>query len=218
MRIALFGGTFDPIHRGHLVIASAAARAFSLDRVVFAPTGRQPLKADPPAAAFLDRMEMVALALDGHSVPGCDFVLSGLDAPRPDGEPNFTVDALSALALELPSAELWAVAGADSFLSLRRWREPDRLLELAQWIVVSRPGIPLTPDPLHHLALTDAQRARVHLLQTVHEDISATELRRRLSHGDPCTDWLPPPVADYIRRLGLYRHNPETVAHGQICV
>jgi nicotinate-nucleotide adenylyltransferase len=203
MRVALFGGTFDPIHRGHLALASAAASAFALDRVLFAPVGRQPLKAESPAATFADRLEMTRLAVASAASPR--FAVSSIDAPRPDGAPNYTVDTLAALAREAPAATLFVLAGADSFLTLRGWRSPDRLLELAEWIVVSRPEFPLSEPQLAPLALTAAQRSRVHLLTTVHEDVSSTELRQRLHAGDPCPGLLPPAVADYIQTHRLYR-------------
>jgi len=208
MRVAFFGGTFDPIHRGHLRLAAAAADAFALDRVLFAPVGHQPLKSDGASASFDERLAMVALACaPDQASPPADprFVVSALDAPRPDGTPNYTVDTLTELARAAPEASLFAIAGADSFLDLRRWRSPDRLLALAEWIVVSRPEFPLTEAQLAPLALTPAQRARVHLLNTVHEDISATELRHRLHVGDPCLGLLPPAVAAYIQAHRLYR-------------
>jgi nicotinate-nucleotide adenylyltransferase len=216
MRVAFFGGTFDPIHRGHLRLASAAADAFALDRVLFAPVGNQPLKAEPTVACFADRLEMVRLALgrpqneqrttnNEQRSPDPRFAVSTLDAPRPDGSPNYTVDSLVALARELPGASLYVLTGADSFLDLRRWRSADRLLELAEWIVVSRPEFPLSEAQFAPLALSQTQRARVHLLATVHEDVSATELRRRLQAGDPCPGLLPPAVAEYIQTHRLYR-------------
>jgi nicotinate-nucleotide adenylyltransferase len=213
MRIALFGGTFDPIHRGHLAVAAAAADTFALDRVLFAPVGRQPLKPEAPTASFADRLAMVTLALsptDNLQPTTCNFLPSTLDAPRPDGSPNYTVDTLAALAREFPGATLFVLAGADSFLDLPHWRSPHELLALAEWIVVSRPGSPLTPafldlPQLAPLALTATQRARVHLLATVHEEVSATELRHRLQLGDPCPGLLPPTVAAYIQSHRLYR-------------
>jgi len=212
MRVAFFGGTFDPIHRGHLRLASAAADAFALDRVLFAPVGLQPLKTESAIASFADRMAMTALALTDPETCNlrpatCNFLLSNLDAPRSDGSPNYTVDTLAALALEYPAATLFVLTGADSFLSLRSWRSPAQLLALAEWIVVSRPDFPLTPEFLARpeFDLTAAQRARVHLLSTVHEDVSATELRRRLHAGDPCPGLLPPAVAAYIQAHRLYR-------------
>lgn len=202
MRVALFGGTFDPIHHGHLALASAAANASSLDRVLFAPVGRQPLKSEAPVANFADRLEMTTLAVASAGDPRLS--VSGIDAPRPDGTPNYTVDTLAALAREYPAATLFMLAGADSFLTLHHWHSPARLFDLAEFIVVSRPDFPITESQLTALNLTAAQRARVHLLTTVHEDISATELRRRLHAGDPCTGLLPPTVADYIQTHRLY--------------
>jgi nicotinate-nucleotide adenylyltransferase len=210
MRVAFFGGTFDPIHRGHLRLAAAAAHTFALDEVLFAPVGHQPLKSEGAMASFPDRIEMTTLALDDPATrnlqpPTSKFLVSTLDAPRPDGAPNYTVDTLQTLAQKYPAADLFVLAGADSFLDLRRWRSPDRLLALAEWIVVSRPEFPLTDAQLAPLSLTPAQRARVHLLTTVHEDVSATELRRRLRLGDSCPGLLPPPVSAYIRSHHLYR-------------
>jgi nicotinate-nucleotide adenylyltransferase len=208
MRVAFFGGTFDPIHRGHLAIASAAADAFALDRVLFVPVGRQPLKTGIAMASYTDRLAMVGLACSSasRSRPGVDprFAPSTLDAPRPDGLPNYTVDTLAALAIEYPAATLFILTGADSFLDLRHWRAPDKLLSLAQWIVVSRPEFPLVEAQIA-LILTPSQRARVHLLTTIHEDVSATELRDRLHAGDMCPGLLPPEVAAYIQAHRLYR-------------
>lgn len=205
MRVALFGGTFDPIHRGHLALASAAASAFALDRVLFAPVGRQPLKAEAPTAAFADRMAMTVLAVAFAADPR--FAVSNLDAPRADSAPNYTVDTLAALTLEYPTATLFVLAGADSFLKLRNWRSPAQLLALAEWIVVSRPDFLLTPEFLTRpeFAFTAGQRSRIHLLTTVHEDVSASGLRQRLHAGDPCPGLLPPAVADYIQTHRLYR-------------
>jgi nicotinate-nucleotide adenylyltransferase len=130
------------------------------------------------------------------------FEASEIDAPHPDGSPNYTSGTLEALREQNPGTQLFAIAGADSFLTLRQWHQPDRLLELAEWIVVSRPG-----SPLHNLAalqLSPQLRSRVHLVETVHEEVSATELRRRLAAGENCTDWLPKAVATYIAQHGLY--------------
>jgi nicotinate-nucleotide adenylyltransferase len=203
MRVAFFGGTFDPIHRGHLALASAAANAFSLDRVLFAPVGRQPLKTEAPIAAFADRLAMTMLAVASAADPR--FAVSSVDAPRPDGAPNYTADSLATLAREYPGATLFFLSGADSFLTLGGWHASGHLLDLAEWIVVSRPEFPLTESQLTTLNLSTAQRARVHLLTTLHEDVSATELRRRLHAGDPCHGLLPPSVADYIQTHHLYR-------------
>ena len=177
MRIGYFGGTFDPPHRGHLALARAATEAFALDRVLFAPTGLQPLKAGAPQAEFADRLAMVRLMCASQD----DFQVVDLDAPHADGSPNYTVDALEELRRREPDAELFSLVGADSFLSLPRWRNPERLLELAEWIVVSRPEFSL--DEMDELGLTPEQRSRVHLLTTLDDDSSATEIRARLRYG-----------------------------------
>lgn len=198
MRVALFGGTFDPPHLGHLAIAKAAADAFQLDSVLFAPAGLQPLKTYPPASPFEDRLAMVRLACKmDHR-----FDISLVDAPLPDGTPNYTVETLATLRQQMPHAVLFNLVGADSFLTLRQWREPDRLLTLADWIVVSRPGSSL--DDLSSLRLTPEQHSHIHLLRTVDEDISATQLRQRLAAGNPCQNLLPPGVEQYIRQHRLY--------------
>jgi nicotinate-nucleotide adenylyltransferase len=131
------------------------------------------------------------------------FVVSNLDSPRTNGVPNYTVETLTALKERMPGAKLFNLVGADSFLDLPRWHQPQRLLELAEWIVVSRPGFPI--ESLSELGLTPNQRGRIHLLQTVHEDVAATNLRERLEASDPCADLLPTPVATYIREHHLYR-------------
>ena len=212
MRIALFGGTFDPPHRGHMAIAQAALSAFQLDRVLFAPTGRQPLKLNNHSTPFPDRMAMVTAACDeANSIaPSAAprLFVTGIDGPHPDHTPNYTVDTLQALRTLHPHDELFNLVGADSFLTLPRWRSPIRLIELAQWIVVARPGYTLSDLPLAPLDLTPAQRGRIHLLTDIHEDVSATTLRERLRHGDPCADLLSPAVIACITARGLYRSLP----------
>ena len=206
MRVALFGGSFDPPHRGHVAIAKAAADRFALDQVLFAPAGLQPLKLQPSGASFDERLAMTTLACMADS----RFIPSTIDAPRPDGTPNFTVDTLRLLQKSMPAAQIFNLIGADSFFSLARWRDPEELLNLADWIVVSRPGYSqagdqtgLVADP-PGLTLTPAQRSRIRVLDTVHEDVAATNLRERLRAGDPCADLLPPQVSGYILHHHLY--------------
>jgi nicotinate-nucleotide adenylyltransferase len=197
MRIALFGGSFDPPHRGHLAVAAAAADRFSVDRILFAPAGRQPLKSEADAS-WPDRCAMTMLACDQDP----RFELSALDAPRADEKPNYTVDTLRQLQKSMPEAHIFNLAGADSFHSLARWHQPQTLLDLCEWIVVSRPGFSLS-DP-EGITLTAAQRSRIHLLDSLHEDVAASNLRERLRHGDPCTDLLVPAVSRFIRHHHLY--------------
>ncbi len=204
MRIGFFGGSFDPPHLGHLAIGQAAAEAFSLSSVVFAPTGRQPLKTNGAFASFDDRLRMVSLLCELQP-PGSQLRLeaSSIDAPHADGSPNYTVDALSRLRRECsPKDILFVLVGADAFLGLPGWKSPRRLLQLAEWIVVSRPGVSL--QPLQALDLTPGQRSRVHLLEKVHEPASATYIRELLSAGADCSGLLPASILNYIRAHHLY--------------
>ena len=169
--------------------------------MLFAPTGLQPLKLDEPPTPFSVRLELTEAACASDP----RFSVSGIDAPHPDATPNYTVDTLAALASLYPHDTLFNLVGADSFLSLRDWRSPERLLDLAEWIVVSRPGYPLTEPDLAPLQLSPRHRARVHLLTGVEEDVSATLLRDRLRQGDPSADLLPPGVAARIAEHHLYR-------------
>ena len=131
------------------------------------------------------------------------FTVSDLDATRADGKPNYTVDTLAEMRELLPEARLFAIAGADSFLELPRWRASGRLLELAEWIVVSRPGFSL--GDLSGLGLPPGAMARVHLLGDVEERVSATELRARLARGEDCSAAVPETVLKYVREHRLYR-------------
>lgn len=198
MRIGYFGGTFDPPHRAHLHAALKAADAFALDRVLLAPTAVQPLKQNSPGAGFEDRMAMTRLlcAEDPR------LEVTDLDAPRADGLPNYTVDALAKLRALYPDASIFVIVGADSFLTLRRWHEPERLLQEAEWIVLSRPGFDL--DDLTSLQLSPQQRERVHLLTDLEEETSASAVRERLRLGISCGDMLNTKVALYIARMHLY--------------
>lgn len=202
MRVALFGGSFDPPHRGHVAIARAAADQFQLDSVVFAPTGRQPLKSAMAATPFVQRLAMVALLCAEDS----RFAVSQIDAPSADGSHNYTVETLTRFAMLTPGARLFKLVGADSFRDLARWREPQHLLALAEWIVASRPGFEFhggVPVP-DGMTLTEAERTRIHPLDLVHEDVSATVLRQRLRAGEDCGDLLPAGVAAYIAEHGVY--------------
>ena len=198
MRIGYFGGTFDPPHRAHLRAAQAAADRFALDRVLLAPTGLQPLKAEAPKVSFEDRLTMTRLLCADDP----RLEASVIDGPLNDGSPNYTVDALSRLHAQEPDAQLFALAGADSFLTLKHWHEPQRLLQLAEWIVVSRPDFSL--DDIDSLNLTAEERSRVHLLPELDEDVSATGIRERLRVGVSCGTMLTPSVALYIARMHLY--------------
>jgi len=170
MRLGFFGGSFDPPHLGHLAVARAAAETFALDRVLFAPTAHQPLKPDGAAASFQDRLTMVSLLCDLQPADThAHFEPSSLDAPLPDGSPNYTVNTLSTLR-RLCSADdtLFVLIGADAFLGLPRWKSSETLLDLAEWIVVNRPGVSL--QELLQLGLRPEQRRRVAEILNVDSD------------------------------------------------
>lgn len=199
MRVGLFGGTFDPPHRGHFAVANAVRERFALDRVLLAPAAVQPLKPGGAQASFAQRLRMVELLCEGHA----GLEASAIDGPQPDGAPNFTIDTLRRLRATLPAAaEIFVIVGADAFLGLRRWKDPDDLLREAHWIVVSRPGFDLRA--FDALALTPAQLARVQVLDDFANPVSATEVRERLHDNDEATSLVPPQVLDYIRAQHLY--------------
>lgn len=206
-RVAFFGGSFDPPHQGHLAVARAARAALSLDTVVFAPVGAQPLKPHGSTASFDDRVAMTRLAIACE--PG--FSVSLVDAPKPAAAPNYTIDTLQRLRAELPSdGALYCLMGADSFLSLRRWHRAAEIPFVAPLIVASRPGQPLddlvaalprgltmepAPDPIHSgstapfaphdlcsylLRNPSGGTAPLYLLPGLHADISASQIRDQI--------------------------------------
>ena len=200
-RVGFFGGSFDPPHRGHLAVVKSAAETYALDRVLLVPTAHQPLKPDGATAAYADRLKMVELLCEGWM----GLEASALDAPLTDGTANYTIDTLRRLKGELGSGDsVFVIVGADAFLELRRWREPEELLAAAEWIVVTRPGFSLDRDRLDMVAATGEQRARVHVLADVDEPVSATEIRERLREGRDCEELVPVKVLDYIYERHLY--------------
>jgi nicotinate-nucleotide adenylyltransferase len=202
MRVGLFGGSFDPPHRGHLAVAEAVRDRFALDRVLLAPAAVQPLKPDGAHASFADRLHMVELLCEG--VNGIEA--STIDAPQPGGQPNYTIDTLHRLRDKLPpNTEIFVIVGADAFLGIRQWKDPAALMKQARWIVVSRPGFDL--HQLKALNLSAQQRARIETLSDFANPVSATEIRGRFHKHDtlPCsTDLVPPKVLEYIRAHHLY--------------
>jgi nicotinate-nucleotide adenylyltransferase len=231
MRIALFGGSFDPPHSGHVGIAMAAVERLHLDRILMAPVGRQPLKRDQVQSPFEDRMIMVQLACAGHP----QLAASAIDAPRLDGRYNYTYDTLELMRETLSDDdELFCLVGADSLQTLHHWHRAAEALMLAQWIVAARPGftlealetllpagvragqpehgdgwlcIPLT-GPAPESSPGSAPSGTIWLLPGLHYEVSATELRAELadnSAGIP-QPVLDPQVARYAREHKLYQH------------
>jgi nicotinate-nucleotide adenylyltransferase len=205
MRVGLFGGSFDPPHRGHLAVAELVGKRFALDRVFLAPAALQPLKLGGAHASFADRLRMVELLCSGS--PGIEA--SDIDAPRPDGSPNYTIDTLRRLRAALPAgAEIFFIVGADAFLGVRHWMSEDDLLREAQWIVVSRPGFDLSS--LDSLDLTPEERSHVELLSDFANPVSATEVRHLLHEhetsqpGASGEELVSPKVLEYIKAHHLY--------------
>ncbi|MDX2149263.1 MAG: nicotinate-nucleotide adenylyltransferase [Bryobacteraceae bacterium] len=185
MRIAIFGGTFDPIHSAHLAIASAAADAFHLDRVLFVTAGQPPHKAQP-RTPYAHRHRMVELAVAGDP----RFVPSRLEEARK----SYSFETIHEVRAGLdPADELFFVIGADAFAEVGAWYRSAEVIRLVRFIVVARPG--------HTYAVPEG--ATVLRLDTLALPFSSSELRAKLARGCPATE-LPEPVARYIREHGLY--------------
>jgi nicotinate-nucleotide adenylyltransferase len=221
-RIALFGGTFDPIHAGHLAVARAAHRRFHLDEIHFIPTAHPPHKREIHAS-FMDRYAMVALACADH--PHFITSLAESDLRRSNSrsavKPAYTIDTVRRFKRALgTSARLFYMMGADSFLEIRTWKNYAALLGLCDFIVVNRPGADLSAlrkaIPAEMLAprgsawraqprVIALRRASVFVLDSVHSDISATEVRHRLASNKSFRALVPPRVEEYISKQALYR-------------
>ncbi len=188
MRLAIFGGTFDPIHRAHLELAREAARQFALDKVLFIPAAHPPHKAAGARASYEDRYRMVELACAGEPA----FEASRLEAGQCRSYSIQTIDRLKQTLA--PADELFFLIGADAFAEVHTWYRWDDVVRQLQFIVVSRPGHQYTIPP----------GARVLRLDTLAFPISSSEIRARLAQGESPAE-LPAPVLDYIRERHLYQ-------------
>ena len=184
-RIGIYGGSFDPIHVGHLAIARAAFESGKLDRVIFIPARQSPLKKEAPGASAEDRLAMLEAAVRDEP----RFVVSRLELER--AGPSYTVDTLEALKSE---GELFLILGSDALADLSRWRSPDRVRQLAKILVARRPGAPEV-DPSLGAGTFDAPRL----------DLSSRELRARVGRGLSLRYLVPDEVWRHIERRGLYR-------------
>jgi nicotinate-nucleotide adenylyltransferase len=196
--VGVFGGTFDPPHLGHLAAAQEALDAAGLDRVVFVPSQQNPLKQDLTSSGVEHRLAMTALAIRDDP----RFELSRADIGR--NGPSYTVDLLQRLKDELgPGQDLAFIAGMDVLHELHRWREPQRLLELARLLIVQRPGQEtLRPEDVDR-RVPGASR-RIEVILTPGVAVSASELRQRVAAGRPIRYLVPDAVAEYIRQHALY--------------
>ena len=188
MRIGVFGGSFDPVHRGHLAVAQQAVRQLALDQVLFVPARVQPLKALGPRAGPEHRVAMLRAAIAGDPA----LVVDPRELAR--AAPSYTVDTLRELKLERPRDQLFLIVGADAARDLPRWHEASEVERLATLAVVPRPGAPVPPLPASAvmLALDPVQ-------------VSATTVREAAAKGETIDHLVPKPVADYIAAHRLYR-------------
>jgi nicotinate-nucleotide adenylyltransferase len=185
------GGTFDPIHHGHLVAASEVQDCFKLDQVVFVPAGHQPFKVGRQTAPAEHRYLMTVVATASNP----RFLVSRADIDRPGV--TFTIDTLRDIHAEHPDADLFFITGADALNQILEWREPDRLFELAHFIGVTRPG--------HLISMAGLPTEQVSLLEVPAMAISSTDCRERVAAGQPVWYLVPDGVVQYISKHGLYR-------------
>jgi len=203
MRIALYGGTFDPVHTGHLEIARRVAELFEIEKLIFIPAQMAPHKIGRPVTEPIHRYAMLALATQND--PQLSLSTFELDAPNR----RYTVDTVEHFQTTLgDSAELFFIMGADSWAEIRTWREWERLLQMIDHIVVTRPG----HDVNKTLPSSDA---RVSFTDAVMKDISSSGIRRVAAAGEyaELAQLVPAPVAEYIRKYELYRDTNETELH-----
>lgn len=213
--VALFGGTFDPIHAGHIAVAEAAQRRFHLDAIYFVPSSHPPHKTSPALAPFAHRYAMVALACAGHTT----FLPSLAESPV-DCIPKtfYTIDTVRKYRHEHPRDHLYFILGADQFLEIPTWKSYDALLDSCDFIVASRPGfrmealrLVVPPEKLgarttardaHKIAL---RKSAVYLLTTVASHVSSTEVRERVEKRQSIRGLVPEGVEEYILGQALYR-------------
>jgi nicotinate-nucleotide adenylyltransferase len=238
MNIGLFGGTFDPIHRGHLALAAAARERCELSRILFVPANTPPHKQSQPLSAFAHRYAMIALATAQQK----DFAPSLLEAPQdfepgsvakaskkttkaPVMGPNYSIDTVKRLKLSFKKADrLFFLIGIDAFLDIAKWHQAESLFRECEFVVASRPGHSLAdvanalPEslrprqeatrPFHRQAATGDLVLRgvtIHLLDEVYQPISSTTIRQAAAAGKPLSRFVDPAVADYVKKMGLYK-------------
>jgi nicotinate-nucleotide adenylyltransferase len=233
MNIGLFGGTFDPIHRGHLALARAARERCNLSRMLFVPANAPPHKQRQPLSPFPHRYAMVALATAHEK----DFAPSLLEAPEDfdagsvRGEktrvakPNYTVDTVKSLKQSFKKADrLFLLIGIDAFEDIGKWHQAEALFRECEFVVASRPGysladvanaLPASLRPRQEVTRPFEKQAAagdlvlkgvtIHLLDQVYQPISSTAIRQAAASGKPLGRFVDPAVADYIKKMGLYK-------------
>lgn len=188
-RLGVMGGTFDPIHNGHLVAASEVASELELDQVVFVPTGDPWQKQNVTGSEHRYLMSVIATAANPR------FLVSRVDIDR--DKPTYTVDTLTDLKSEYPDAELFFITGSDAIKQILAWREVEKLWDLAHFVAVSRPG--------HTLEIPDVPAGTITSVEVPALAISSTDCRQRVANGEPIWYLVPDGVVQYIGKHKLYR-------------
>ncbi|MBI1904048.1 MAG: nicotinate-nucleotide adenylyltransferase [Planctomycetia bacterium] len=200
MRLGVFGGTFDPVHLGHLLLAESCRESCRLDRVWFVPAGQPPHKTNHALTPAEKRIEMLKLAIGGHEA----FDICRLEIDRPG--PSYSYETLAAIRQQQPGAELFFLMGSDSLADLPTWREPAKICELAELVVVRRAGAE-GPDwsRIEGLASKDRiDRFRRGAVEMPLVDIKSRDIRRRVAEGRSIRFMTPRAVEVYVQAQGLY--------------
>ncbi|MCL6559671.1 MAG: nicotinate-nucleotide adenylyltransferase [Firmicutes bacterium] len=202
-RLGIMGGTFDPIHYGHLVTAECARYELGLEKVLFIPAGRPPHKPDRRITGPWLRYAMTGLAIASNPF----FQASSLEVERPG--PSYTIDTVQAITHLFPGAEIYFITGADAVLEILTWKNVEQLLSLCRFIAATRPGYRLMElgEKLYKLPVELKQSIvqNIVLMEVPALAISSTEIRRRVREGRPIKYLLPEPVEEYIIKNNLYR-------------
>jgi len=229
MNIGLFGGTFDPVHKGHLALAHAAMERCNLHKICFVPANVPPHKQKKPLAPFIHRFAMLALITAGEKA----FTPSLLEAPEEGGtnrkekqeKPNYTIDTVRRMKQSFKAADrLFLLLGIDAFDEIAKWHEAEALFRECEFVVAGRPGYSLAdvanalPEslrpreevtrPFHKQKPTGDMvlpGVTIHLMEDLRQPASATAIREAVAAGNPLGRFLDPAVADYIKKMGLYK-------------
>lgn len=201
LRLGIMGGTFDPIHNGHLVAGSEVADMFGLDTVVYVPTGQPWQKRDRGVSAAEDRYLMTVIATASNP----RFTVSRVDIDR-EGD-TFTVDTLHDIRAEYPDAELFFITGADALERIVTWRDWEGMFDLAHFVGVTRPGHDL--DGVRETLAREIERGTLSLVEIPAMAISSTDCRERAASGRPVWYLVPDGVVQYIGKHGMYRERPD---------
>jgi len=198
MRAGVFGGTFDPIHLGHLAAARSIQTTLKLDKVIFVPAGQPWMKAGMPVSPVKDRVEMVRLAVARRKA----FELSTIEADRPG--PSYAVDTMDMLRRQWGTgADLFFLLGSDALTDIVKWREPQRLIRLCRLVAFARPGVRL-PVMVNLEAAVPGVTHRLIFVDVPQRDVKATAIRKRIAEGRSIQRLVPRAVEKYILERGLY--------------